>query len=392
MPKKEIINGNLDAAGLPFSPCVRFGNTLYLSGMVGINHLTGEVGVDAAEQTLLALERIKHVLEQAGTTMDNVLSATCFLADAEDYPAFNQVYHGYFIPNSPARLTVIAKPMRQDMLVEIMCTACIPDGVNQKEIITGGLPAGPAPVSPAVKFGNTIYLSGMVGISHLTGEVGKHVGKQTHHALDQIKQLLEDTGSSMDQVLTSNCFVKTRDDFPVFNDVWQQYFTSNYPGRATLESGFVRDDLVVEIMGTACIPDDANHKEILQLKIPQASSSASPTVPLPISPATKFGDTIYVSGYIGINHHTGEVGQDVGEQTHNILARFKDLLEDNGTSMDNVLSVTCFLANKDNFEEFNESYREFFPSNYPARITIETPFINPRFVVEIMMTACMPAT
>ena len=358
--------------------------------MVGINHRTGEVGKDSAEQTRFCLEQIKSVLHQAGSSMDNVLSAACFLANAEDYPAFNQIYREYFPRDYPARLTVATKLMREDLVVEIMVVAGIPDGETKKEIIAGHLTSDSTPVSPAVRFSHTIYLSGIMGTNTDTDQLGKDIGEQTHFALQGIQHILEDAGSSMDQVLTTNCFVRTRDDFPVFNNVWQEYFTTNYPGRATLESGFFQDDTLLEIMGIACIPEAGKEKGVLRLKVPQVGSAASPTVQLPISPATRFGNTVYVSGYIGINHLTGEVGRDVAEQTVNVLARFKDLLEDNETSMDNVLSVTCFLASKDDFGDFNRAYRQFFPLNYPARLTVETPFINPRFLVEIMMTAAMP--
>ena len=366
MPKKVIVTGNLAPGDVPLSPCTRFGNLVFVASTVGVSHLTGQIGRDVAEQTRFSLERIKYLLEQAGSSIDQVLSATCFLADANDFVAYNEVYREFFPAGYPARMTVTTGFMRGDFLVEIMCTAGIADASNKKEIIAGNLPPEDVPLSPATRFGNTVFVSGTLGVNYLTGEVGKGIAEQTRFALNSIKHLLQEAGTSMDNVLTANCFLKTREDFLVFNDVWQEYFQADYPGRATLESGFMGEEFLVEIMCTACIPDDTSQREILRFKTPPARSQYGPGVPLPISPATRIGDIIYVSGSTGINHRTGATGEGVAEQTRFVLDRFKQLLEDNGVSMDNVLSVTCFLADRNDFSAFRPTASSSRPTTLPG--------------------------
>ncbi|HSF32323.1 MAG TPA: RidA family protein [Candidatus Tectomicrobia bacterium] len=128
MPRKEVIApANLSPAGPPLSPGIKVGNMVYVSGQVGRHPATGQMGNDVREQTRNSLERIKAILEAAGTSLDNVVSATCWLVNQSDFAAFNEEYAKYFPANRPARATVQAGLMGANALVEIMVTASIPD-------------------------------------------------------------------------------------------------------------------------------------------------------------------------------------------------------------------------------------------------------------------------
>jgi 2-iminobutanoate/2-iminopropanoate deaminase len=127
MPRKEVIApANFSASTTPLSPGIKAGNTVYVSGQVGRHPTTGQMGKDIREQTRNALERIKIILEEAGTSLDNVVSATCWLSTTENFAAFNEVYASYFPAAKPARATVEANLMASGALVEIMVTACMP--------------------------------------------------------------------------------------------------------------------------------------------------------------------------------------------------------------------------------------------------------------------------
>jgi 2-iminobutanoate/2-iminopropanoate deaminase len=127
MPKKEIIQVNLAAANPNLSPATRFGNLVFVAGQTGRHPMTGEVGRDVREQTCYAIERIKIILETAGTSLDNVLTVLTHLTRREDLAAYNEAYAKYFPTNKPARTTVEAMLNFPELLVEITVTACIPD-------------------------------------------------------------------------------------------------------------------------------------------------------------------------------------------------------------------------------------------------------------------------
>ena len=128
MAKKEIItSGQLPQSTAPLSHATRFGNLVFVQGCTGRSPTTGAVGADIKEQTTFALERIALILEEAGTSMDNVMTNTCYVTKREDLPGFNEAYAEVFKGAHPARTTIIVNFGAQDNLVEITSTACIPD-------------------------------------------------------------------------------------------------------------------------------------------------------------------------------------------------------------------------------------------------------------------------
>jgi 2-iminobutanoate/2-iminopropanoate deaminase len=127
MPKKETILVDLAAPNPNLSPATRFGNLVFVAGQTGRHPITGEVGRGVREQTRYALERIKRILEAAGTSLENVLTVTTHLTTREDLRAYNEEYATYFPTNKPARTTVEVMLNSPELLVEITVTACIPD-------------------------------------------------------------------------------------------------------------------------------------------------------------------------------------------------------------------------------------------------------------------------
>jgi 2-iminobutanoate/2-iminopropanoate deaminase len=127
MPKKEVVEVELAAANPNLSPATRFGNLVFVAGQTGRHPITGEVGTDVREQTRYAIERVKMILETAGTSLDNVLTVLTHLTRREDLAAYNEEYGKFFPSNKPARTTVEVMLNLPELLVEITVTACIPD-------------------------------------------------------------------------------------------------------------------------------------------------------------------------------------------------------------------------------------------------------------------------
>ena len=123
-------------------------------------------------------------------------------------------------------------------------------------------------------------------------------------------------------------------------------------------------------------------KEVIEVNL----AAANPN----LSPATRFGDLVFVAGQTGRHPVTGEVGKDVREQTRYALLRVQAILEAAGTSLENVLSVLTHLTRREDLAAYNEEYAQFFPSNKPARTTVEAMLNYPELLVEITATACMP--
>ncbi len=90
-------------ANLPFSDAVWHGDTLYLSGHLGLDPQTGKPGTTPEEEARLVMDGVKRTLEAAGLTMDNLLSVQIFCSDVSLFEKFNTVYRTYFTGGFPAR-------------------------------------------------------------------------------------------------------------------------------------------------------------------------------------------------------------------------------------------------------------------------------------------------
>lgn len=88
---------------LPFSDAVRLGDTLYVAGHIGIDPRTGNAAASPETEARLLMDGVKHTLERAGFTMDELVSVTVYCTDLSLYETFNGIYHGYFHGPHPAR-------------------------------------------------------------------------------------------------------------------------------------------------------------------------------------------------------------------------------------------------------------------------------------------------
>jgi 2-iminobutanoate/2-iminopropanoate deaminase len=105
--KKELKTSLAPVPAGPYSQGIQFGNLIFTAGQGPIDSETGKVvGETVEEQTAKVLENLKHILEEAGATFDDVVKTTVHLSDLADFQAFNQVYKTYFKEPYPVRTTV----------------------------------------------------------------------------------------------------------------------------------------------------------------------------------------------------------------------------------------------------------------------------------------------
>ena len=103
----------------------------------------------------------------------------------------------------------------------------------------------------------------------------------------------------------------------------------------------------------------------------------------PYSPAVLINDTLYISGQLGIDVKTGELGKDIESQTRFSLNNLKTILEDAGMNMDNIVKTTVLLSDINNFSAMNNIYNEYFNEPYPARAAFEVAALPKGGLVEI---------
>lgn len=121
----EFLNsGKVFPTGLPFSEAVRVGNTLYLSGQIGIVPGTLKLVPGGLKgETKQTMENIKNSLEAHGYSMSNIVKCTVMLADMSEWGAFNEIYRSFFSNRYPARSALGANGLALGARVEVECIA-----------------------------------------------------------------------------------------------------------------------------------------------------------------------------------------------------------------------------------------------------------------------------
>jgi 2-iminobutanoate/2-iminopropanoate deaminase len=127
---------------------------------------------------------------------------------------------------------------------------------DQAQPVTSrNLPTPVGPYSPAMIFGNLIFVSGQAGRDPATGGLGPDVTAQTGQALENIATILEAAGSSLQHVIRCGVFLVDMKEFPKMNEVYARAFGSHRPARTTVQvAGLPGAGLLVEIDAVAYVP------------------------------------------------------------------------------------------------------------------------------------------
>jgi 2-iminobutanoate/2-iminopropanoate deaminase len=117
-----------------------------------------------------------------------------------------------------------------------------------KPIATEKAPKAIGPYSQAISHGGIVYVSGQIPLDPATGQlVDGDIAAQAERVLENLKAVLEASGSSLSQVLKTTVFLKNMSDFPKMNEVYGRYFVETPPARSTVEVARLPRDVQVEI-------------------------------------------------------------------------------------------------------------------------------------------------
>ena len=119
---KKIETTNAPGAIGPYSQGYVVNGFVFTSGQIPVNPVTGAVAEGIQAQTRQSCENVAAILKEAGSSMEKVIKTTCFLADMDDFAAFNAVYAEYFT-GKPARSCVAVKTLPKNVLCEIEAIA-----------------------------------------------------------------------------------------------------------------------------------------------------------------------------------------------------------------------------------------------------------------------------
>jgi enamine deaminase RidA (YjgF/YER057c/UK114 family) len=235
----------------PYSYGIRSGDTLFLAGLVSRNGKDNSViEGDMTTQTKTVLENAGQILKAAGMSFENVVSSRVFITEGgPKFQEMNKAYTPYFPKDPPARATVVAPLMGPQYQVEITLTA---SRLPKQAVTTpapDGSPGKPSPtLSSAIKVGNRLYVSGILGNNDQTKGSTE---AQTLEIMNRVGRTMKAAGFDRADVVDGIVYITDVKNFDAMNRGYRAIFTKDFPARATVRTGLVNQDGLVEIMFVA---------------------------------------------------------------------------------------------------------------------------------------------
>jgi enamine deaminase RidA (YjgF/YER057c/UK114 family) len=235
------------------------------------------------------------------------------------------------------------------------------------------------PSNDVVTAGGFIYLGALGPPAGAAGDIAA----QTGGVIERARTALAAAGSSLGQVVAVMVYLKSAADFPAMNAVYGTYWPDNPPTRTTIVTELATPGAVVE-MSMVAVPSGAE-----RVVVHPAGWLRSPS---PYSYAIKSGDTVFLSGLVSrTGRDNAVVTGDVPAQTTVIMDIAGEILAAAGLTHANIVSARIYLPAVASFQPMNGAYRAYFPSDPPARATVQAALAGPQFDVEITFIASSAA-
>jgi len=249
--RRTVLPSGWKPSPSPYSYAILSGDTLFLSGLVARNPADNSFeGGDVATQTRAVLESAGTILQAAGMTHADVVSARVYLPDSSGFPAMNEAYRAFFPEPRPARAAVQAGLAGRDYVVEITLLA-VKSGAH-RAIVTPIEHGTPGPASPnlsaAIQTGERLFLSGMLGNSKATKD---DAAAQTRVTLDRLGRTLQAAGFDWEHVKDGILYVTDAANCATVESLWRERLGSQKAAGVTIVTDLVAPDGLVEIMLTA---------------------------------------------------------------------------------------------------------------------------------------------
>ena len=367
MQHRQVIAG---PDGAPYSAAVTAGGFVFVSAQDGLGGAADPGTVDIASQTTRAIERLRAVLESAGSSLAQTVSVQVFLRRAADFEAMNGAYRQWFSDAPPARTTVVAGLPGGSLVA--MSAVAVPNGVSRDVLHPAGWIKSPRPYSYIVRANGLVFFSGLISRRGTDDSpVVGPVGLQVRTILENAGVLLKTAGLTFADVVSSRVFLTDDTYYEPMNEEYRKHFGAEPPARATA---------IVELMGPSTSAEitliaSASGREIV-------GKTLAPSFPL--SPAVRAGRLLFLSGVLG---NTDTNLADVTGQTREVLTRIGRTLETAGVSFADVVENTVYLPDLWHQTRVDDVYREFFPSSPPARTSVGAALATRAGLIEMMMTA-----
>ena len=276
----------------------------------------------------------------------------------------------------------------------------------KREVLIGsGAPTPMAHYCQGILAGETVYAAGQIASDYKTGVpsearqdpafpyYGSNIQKQARYVLDNLRSVFKSAGSDFKDVVKSQVFLADLNDFHYFDQVWKEFFPSPPPRTTVQVRGLLVPGCRVEI-------DLWGVKPGVERKV--ITGSTTPTPMAHYTQGVLVGDTLYAAGQIASDYKTGvppEARQDpafpyygstIQKQARYILNNLRNVFQAATCDFKEVVKSQVFLTDLNDFYQFDQVWKEFFPSP-PPRTTVQvSALLVPGCKVEIDLWGVRP--
>jgi enamine deaminase RidA (YjgF/YER057c/UK114 family) len=344
----------------PGSPSVDAGDYLYVSAQ-GPGGADGNTSQKFPDQVRQSLDKIKHLVEAAGLTVDHIVYVQVYLEDTSLYPQLNEVFADYFPKDPPAR-GVLGVARLPEPAVQITAVAVRELTGKQTVSVPNWKPN--RAYSHGMLTHDRLFVSTVTGSDPVSGAVPESPAAQVDLALDRLSAVLQAAGLANANMVFVNPYLANAFPMRIMNEHYARRFEfGNTPARATIEVSSLPEGAHVAYTGVA-VRDLRKRKAIRPKNMPP-----SPTA----SPCVFAGDTLYCSAKSGFipGPNGGIFTPSTTDQTRQTMRNLLDNLEEADMNFDQVVSTTIYLDDLAEAPLFADVYRKYFKAALPAASTLQ---------------------
>jgi 2-iminobutanoate/2-iminopropanoate deaminase len=344
----------------------------------------------ARAQCLRSCEALRLALNSSGQDLQNLVSLTVFLADYADAAEAIAALHSQLDPNATPAITFVGvSGLEGNCRVRIDAVATR-DRSQIKPITLDDLPLAAGARCHGIRAHDFIFLSG-VDAAESNGKVSPPatIQSQTTTVLNRIAKILNDQKLSLADLCRTFMFMPSTDLRPGYGEARKEVYKNIFAeDEFPPNSGIYIQNLGKDILlRSVAIAYDGKQTIVASPKVRKAPGSFSQSV--------RVGDWLLQAGQdaVGFNRVVEAEG-DLAGQTKITLQHVKDIVEEAGGTLDDIIKTTVYLTAGQDRSTFTTAYREFFADNkrnstMPAGLTVEVRELSPRCLVEIDAVALL---
>jgi enamine deaminase RidA (YjgF/YER057c/UK114 family) len=350
------------------SEAISVGGFVYTSG------IRADVTGDITTQTKQVFEKLREVLRQAGSSLDNVAAVNVMLKNASDIAAFDQVYRTQFKGDLPARTVYLSRNMaRPGALVEIQMTA-VANGGSRKAITPSGWMKPDGPYSYGIQSGDTLFTSVIeprnykdfaapVPNLEVWPSVQADIPSQVKTAMANATEVLKAAGMSFSDAVTSR--IAVRDGSESINGPMDATYRAlsgpNGATRMRYRGGLPGP---YEFQVTLMAIKGASPREVLIP--PNADGSPGREDPnARFASAIRVGNRFFLSGTTAVT--ANNIGDVKGQISELLMNKYRPLLKAAGFDFKDIVQTEVELTNMSTLNGVDEMFRTLFPASPPVR-------------------------